>query len=120
MEPIEVFGDFFSPRWGHNDRYTFSFAMDRLTIRHGPRECTAVWQENRDPIWEGEPLVRTMKNDSIYPPDGIEGLLEFLWRAWRDGQLDIDQVQSELIEFVNYVNASTNAKPQSEFWRGIF
>lgn len=120
MEPVEVFADFFSPRWGHNDRYTFTFTVDRLTIRHGPRECAAVRQEGADPVWGGEPLVRTMKNDSIYPPDGIEGLLEFLWRAWRNGELGIEQLQSELTEFANYINASTHAKPQSDFWRGIF
>ncbi len=113
MEPIEVFADFFSPRWGHTDRYSFVFSMDRLEISHGPRKCAAIWSETADPTWEGEPLVRTMKNDSIYPPDGIEGLIEFLWRAWRDAQLDREQLQDELTAFVNYINASTNPKPNS-------
>ncbi len=120
MEPIEVFADFYPPRWGHTDRYRFVFAKDRLEIAHGARKCAAVWSETTDPTWEGEPLVRTMKNDSIYPPDGIEGLIEFLWRAWRDAQLDREQLQDELTAFVNYVNASTNAKPETDFWRGIF
>lgn len=94
--------------------------MDDLTISHGARVCRAVWNENGDPTWEGEPLVRTMKNDMIYPPDGIEGLIEFLWRAWRDGQLDGNQLQNELSAFADYINASTQAKPNTDFWRGIF
>ena len=61
-----------------------------------------------------------MKNDKIYPPDGIEGLIEYLWRAWRDGQLDDSQLQIELNELANYVNISTKAKPRTEFWKKIF
>ena len=120
MDPIEVFADFYSPRWGHTDRYSFVFAMDRLEITHHARKCTAVWSDTVDLSWSGKPLVGTMRNDSITPPDGIEGLIKYLWRAWRNSQLDGEQLQAELNALVDYVNASTNAKPKTDFWRAIF
>ncbi len=120
MDPVEAFADFYSPRWGQDDRYTFVFGMDELTIKHGARECAAVWSDNTDPQWSGEPIVGTMQNDSIYPPEGLESLIEHLWRGWRDGQLDAQQLQTELNAFADYINASTHAKPDTDFWRGIF
>jgi hypothetical protein len=120
MDMVEVFAEFYSPRWGQSDTYSFKFSMEKLEIAHGARHCAAIWSEVTDPTWIGEPRVGTMKNDSIYPPDGIEGLLEHLWTAWRDGELNNDQLQAELTAFAEYVNASTNAKPKTEFWNGIF
>lgn len=120
MEPVEVFADFYSPRWGHTDRYKFTFSPERLSIVHGARRCEATWSETADPTWKGESLVGTMKNDSIYPPDGIEGLIEYLWREWRDGRFNVEQLQSELTAFAEYINASTAAKPNTEFWRRTF
>jgi hypothetical protein len=120
LEPVEVFADFYSPRWGHSDRYSFTFSMERLSIAHGARRCAAIWSETADPTWQGEPLMRTMKNDHIYPPDGIEGLLEHLWREWRGGRFDAAQLQAELTAFAEYINASTAAKPTTDFWRGTF
>lgn len=117
---VKATADFFSPRWGHDDTYEFEFSRERLTIKHGARVCAAEWKENSDPLWTGEPLVGTMKNDMIYPPDGILSLIEYLWRAWRDGELNADQLQSELNALADYVNASTKAKPKTDFWRGIF
>lgn len=120
MEPVEVFADFYSPRWGHTDRYTFSFSMEQLSIKHGARECVAIWSETTDPTWKGESLVGTMRNDHITPPDGIEGLIEHLWREWRGGRFNAVELQNELTAFTDYINASTAAKPKTDFWKDTF
>ena len=120
MDSTEVFANFYSPRWGHTDCYSFVFSMNSLTITHHARKCSATWEDNADPTWRGESFVGTLKNDSIYPPDGLEGLIEFLWKEWRDGQLNDEQLQVELHALVEYINVSTKAHPRTEFWQKIF
>lgn len=120
METIEIFAQFYSPRWGHDDHYKFVFSMERLVITHNARECAAVWSDNNDPEWEGVPLVDTMKNDAIYPPHGIEDLIIYLWSAWRNAQFNEEELQAELDAIADYVNASTHAKPQTDFWKSFF
>lgn len=120
MDPVTVFADFYSPRWGHADRYEFEFSMEHLTIKQLARVCAATWHDNIDPEWGGESLTDILGNDSIYSPHNLESLLEHLWRAWRDGELNNAQLQAELTAFADYINASTAAKPQTEFWTRTF
>lgn len=119
MDTVEASGHFYSPRWGHEDEYVFSFTMETLEIRHGARECKFTWQENHDPKWSGS-IISILTNDSIYPPHNIERLIEHLWLAWRNGELRASDVQEQLTALVDYVNAGTHAKPKTDFWRGIF
>lgn len=62
----------------------------------------------------------TFANDSIYPPAIMPDLLVRLWTEWRDGRFTEEEAQAELDELTAYVNASTEAKPKSDFWRGTF
>lgn len=61
-----------------------------------------------------------MVNDSVYPPHNLESLVEALWREWRDGRFSKDELQEELTAFAEFINAATKAKPQTDFWRGVF
>ena len=96
------------------------FSMDRLEIIHGARKCAAVWNENTDPTWQGEPILGTFANDSIYPPTIIPDLFQRLWTEWRNGRFSAEEVQAELDQLTEYVNVSARAKPKSDFWRGTF
>ncbi|MGV1754880.1 hypothetical protein [Agrobacterium sp. CG674] len=121
MEPFEAQCQVYSPRWGHADTYRFILSMEKFEIFHGPRSRVAVWRDNMDPEWEGHDTVGDiMRNDSIYPPEHVEDLLSYVWKSWRDGQLTNEQAQAELNAFVDYLNASTANKPQTDFWHGIF
>jgi hypothetical protein len=120
MDPIEVYADFYSPRWGHDDRYRFVFSMDRLEIVHAARKCAAIWHEKTDPTWEGTPLTGTFINDMIRPPHDVEGSFTHLWSEWRNGTFTPEQLQTELTAFAEYMNASTRAKPTTDFWQGMF
>ncbi len=72
-------------------------------------------------VWEGnDTLGDIMRNDGIYPPERLEDLIGHVWSSWKDGSLDSDAVQRELDAFVQYLNASTAAKPRTEYWTGIF
>ena len=117
MDPIEIYADFYSPRWGHTDKYTFALAMDRMEVRHNARRCAAIWNEDADPTSQGEPLMGTFANDSIHPPANILDLFLRIWTEWRDGSLTAEEAQTELDELTGYVNAGTEAKPKSDFWR---
>lgn len=121
MNPFEASAEVYSPRWGHTDTYRFKFEMDRFEVSHGPKKLVAIWHDGGDPEWKvPEGLTDVMKNDGIYPPHDIEGLLEYVWKAWRDGQLSDDQAQHEVTAFIGWVNESTAAKPRTDFWRTIF
>jgi hypothetical protein len=113
-------GRIFSPRWGHEDTYEFQFEEDRLTISHLPRTATCTWRENLDPLWEGEALERMLTNDSIYPPAVFRSLIEHLWKSWRNSDIRQDDVDAELQAVVTWLNATTMAKPRTEFWRKYF
>jgi hypothetical protein len=43
-----------------------------------------------------------------------------LWTEWRNGRFNAEEVQAELDQLTEYVNASTEVKPKSDFWRGMF
>lgn len=91
-----------------------------MLISHLPRSSKCLWQEGKDPIWQGESLDSHLRNDSIYAPSILPSLLEHLWASWRNGELSDIQAQAELDAVIEWLNALTQAKPQTEFWRLYF
>lgn len=110
----------YSPRWGHDDTYSVELTRESMLISHSARKSKCVWQDNRDPIWQGESLDSHLRNDSIYAPAILPSLLEHLWISWRNGELNDAQAQTELDAVIAWLNALTRAKPQTEFWRKYF
>ncbi len=116
----------FTPRWGHDDTYTVRATRDELTVSAVSKEARCQWVENRDPQWVGHnqtignPLEKILENDSVYPPTVFVRAVEHAWMAWRDATLDDQQFEIELKELVEWLNAVTKAKPESEFWQGVF
>src|SRR5688572_8591226 len=104
--------DIYSPRWGHHDAYNFEFEQNTLIIRFGPRVSTCTWQQNRDPMWTGEAFAHMLRNDSIYPPSVLQDLIEHLWKSWRGGEIQTDDVNAELQAIINWLNQITEAKPR--------
>lgn len=112
--------EIYSPRWGHNDTYVFDFEYDTLTIELPPRIAICKWHENGDPEWSGEKLVEILRNDSIYPPSILQDLIEHLWTSWRNGDISVDSVNTELQALITWLNRITETKPQTEFWSAYF
>ncbi|MEH6529569.1 MAG: hypothetical protein V7718_06475 [Porticoccus sp.] len=110
----------FSPRWGHEDTYEVELDRDFMEITMQVRKTRAKWVDNLDPEWSGEPLEHIMNNDSIYPPAVTQDLFEHAWKAWRDGDLNDDEVKRELEAVADWINTVTQSKPRSEFWRKYF
>ena len=110
----------YSPRWGHDDNYEFELTPEAMTVSMGIRKSKCVWQENRDPIWQGEPVEAILRNDSIYPPTILPDLLEHLWISWRNGEINESDAQTELDAMINWLNTITKAKPETDFWRKYF
>lgn len=111
---------FFSPRWGHEDTYTFELTRDYLEISMLPRKTKCTWIDNQDPEWSGESLYRILSNDSIYPPEVFQDLIVHAWTEWRNGTLDNHQVRVELEALQDWLNQITRTKPNSKFWSGYF
>ena len=107
----------YTPRWGHNDTYTVSMSRDVMRISMGARAVSCTYVENLDPEWNGD-IFQIFVNDHIYAPKIIPDLFERLWLAWRDGQM-VD-VQAELEAIADWLNAVTDAKPNTEFWNIYF
>ena len=112
--------EIYSPRWGHNDTYSFIFEQERLTIDFGARVANCACRENQDPIWTGEPFEDMLTNDSIYPPAILRDLIEHLWKSWRNGELRAVDVNTELQEVISWLNTVTAAKPKTDFWKKYF
>ncbi|MDQ1886691.1 hypothetical protein RA180_22150 [Aeromonas salmonicida] len=110
----------YSPRWGHHDTYHVELHLDYMKITMHPKEAKATYIDNRDPEWSGESLQRIMNNDSVYPPEITPRLFQRAWLAWRDGELDDNQVAQELEQVAEWINKITEAKPNSDFWQKYF
>ncbi|MDQ3193870.1 MAG: hypothetical protein M3P82_02595 [Bacteroidota bacterium] len=112
--------EIFSPRWGHNDTYTIELSREEMKITMGARSTTCKFVENRDPKWEEKKLFTILSNDGITPPQKLEDLFEFVWMAWRNGELSDEDVNKELQRVAEWINVITKAKPKSEFWSVYF
>jgi len=111
----------YSPRWGHNDTYTVVFTRDYLTVSHLPRSARCEWVEDRDPVWVEEgALEKNLINDHVYPAVNFSESIVYVWFAWRDARLNDDAAGEELEALFEWLNASTRAKPSTDFWIGMF
>lgn len=41
--------EFYTPRWGHTNKYTFEMSRDRMEITMEARTSRCVWREGQDP-----------------------------------------------------------------------
>lgn len=116
--------DIFSPRWGHTDPYEVVMEQDTLTfqqVRGNWPAAVLTDVPDRDPVWNDvNNIWRMLANDHIYPTEKLPDMLEYVWRAWRNGDLQGDDVQAELDELAEFVNATTRAKPRTQFWKSYF
>jgi hypothetical protein len=110
----------YSPRWGHTDTYTFELTKNVMTIGMNSSNAKCMWVEDLDPVWEGVPLCDILQNDSIYPPAIFQDLLEYLWKSWRDGDIDEAEANTELQEIITWLNKITQEKPKTDFWSKYF
>lgn len=113
--------DLFSPRWGHTDKYTIVLEESIMTITMSARKATCEWNPDEDPKWSkdlgSDALSKILNNDSIYPPEKFKNLLVRVWRSWVNNELNDEETQSEFTELEKWVNAITQATPQSEYWK---
>ena len=116
--------DLYSPRWGHTDRYNITLEENTLTITMSARKATCEWHSDEDQDWSkdlgSDALNKILNNDSIYPPEKFKSLLVRAWRSWVNGELNDTEVENELKELENWVNAITKATPTSEYWNKNF
>jgi hypothetical protein len=115
-----ITADFYSPRWGHADTYTFLMEREYMKISMGAREAKCLWRENLEPIWEGEPFHKILKNDSIYPPTIVLDFVVHIWESLRSDKINPVEADSELQAVVTWVNETTKGRPKSNFWKECF
>jgi hypothetical protein len=123
----EVYLNLYSPRWGHDDRYTFKFDENEIyASMGGPKEAICIRNEKGTLIWSGHnqnignPLLNILSDDSIFPPTIFIKAIIYAWDSWRDGELSDDQLKSELELLTNWVNVVSRSKPNSDYWISQF
>ncbi len=112
--------NFFSPRWSRNDEYEVKFTREYMDISVEKSISRLTWVEGCDPKWSGEPLISIMSDDRIYAPAIIPELFEFAWKAWRNNELNEQEISNELLSIAEWVNTVTKAKPSNDFWNVCF
>jgi len=116
----------FTPRWGHDDVYTFRFRSDQLLVSNGTKEASCSQEVGQDPKWSGyneivgNSLKNIFTNDSIYPPTVFIDAVEHAWIAWKNSEIDNENLELELRTLCEWLNTTTKAKPNSDFWSKIF
>ncbi len=117
----------YSPRWGHDDTYSFELERTQMKIESGVnKHAVCSWIENSDPKWSGyrdktdNPLLSILKNDGIYPPTIFVWALQRIWQDWRNDELDNDQVESEVNALCKWLNEVSKGKPSTDYLRGLF
>ena len=119
---ITCVANIYSPRWGHDDMYTFNFAQDKMMIKAvtSNSDMTCIWHDDSDPEWTGLNLEDVMRDDEIYPPFNFTSLIEVLWIACKRGEITAEQAQIELNALTEWLNGITRTKPTTEFWSKTF
>ena len=116
--------DLYSPRWGHSDKYSITLEENTLTVEMSTRKATCQWIPDEDPKWskdlDQDALNKILNNDSIYPPERLKSLLVRAWRSWVNRELDDTQIKSEFKELEHWINAVTEARPTSDYWKTNF
>lgn len=114
----------FSPRWGHEENYIITLKNDLMTISINGRRAICTYREGLDPMWSYEfgknSLIAIMNNDSIYPPEILPNMFEYVWESWRKGEIDDSFAKEEFEVAVNWLNEITKSKPRTDFWMKYF
>ena len=116
----------FSPRWGHADSYTILFSHEAMEVKGvGAKAARCRIDEHGILDWSGHggsenPFLNMLADDHIHPPVVFISALEWAWEAWRKGEIQDEDLTSGLEELFEWVNATTEARPKSDFWRRCF
>jgi len=116
----------FSPRWGHKDSYEFEFTDEHISLLRGAKEAIAKFDEAGSIVWSGHnvstgnPLLNIMSDDHIYPPVYLIYAIENIWKYWLYNEISEDEFKAEFKKIEPWINDTTNAKPDSEFWNRLF
>lgn len=113
----------YSPRWGHEDPYKFTFTIDKISI-DGPKKVECKQIKNSDPEWSGygtsNSLVEALENDAIYPPSVFVNAIEWAWSDWRDEIIDSTQLEKEMRGLCDWLDNTARNKPSTKFWQQKF
>ncbi len=124
MDDFSLSARIWTPRWGHTDEYTVRMNDKEMTVTQGMQSVRCSLDDNGVCKWDGEngyghPLLRLFNNDSIYPPEVLPRALEWAWEDYRIGSTKED-LRSGLVELLEWVDSTSRAKPESQFWQGKF
>ncbi|MFH1108488.1 MAG: hypothetical protein V1790_04720 [Planctomycetota bacterium] len=114
----------FSPRWGHDDQWTFSWRENGFEVTGGPHHAVVVYEVDdsggckETALFERHPLITMFHNDSINVPDCTFFMLRYLWVQLKNGE-DVRLAQSALDDLAHWINATTRSRPKTGYWDGV-
>lgn len=105
--------EIFSPRWGHNDTYTFSWTPEGWSIvGGGGHKCSVHIDEDGTEPSDAARFERMLANDMMFMPWDMHNCLWILWKGIRDGEIDDDVANAEIAKLGNWINATTESAPR--------
>ncbi|WP_369406195.1 hypothetical protein [Pelagibaculum spongiae] len=51
-------------------------------------EAIVTWHDNFNPEWSETSLFNVFESDNMYPPEICTKLFEFIWKKWRDEEIN--------------------------------
>lgn len=117
----------FSPRWGHESPYSVLMTPAKMQISTQATKL-AIFEETEDgePEWSGydhrtgNPLMKILENDSIYPPSLVPMALEGAWEKWREGGASDDELREGLRALFDWIDQTAKNTPKSAVFQGVF
>ncbi|MGP1310035.1 MAG: hypothetical protein ACTS27_07560 [Phycisphaerales bacterium] len=104
----------FSPRWGHDDPWTFTHHPDGWEITAGAHRARTNASGDDLPGREGGyNMARLATNDEIYIPESTGHFLDILWTAIEDREISEVDAQAAFQELAEWINSTTHNFPRN-------
>jgi len=106
-----------SPRYGTSDIYEILFTHEYMEIRRTPSVARCNFRERLDPEWVGDDLISILHNEYVYAPAILPSLFKYAWLSWRSGEINEEELPSELEALAQWLNEISRVKLSTDFWR---
>lgn len=117
----------YSPRWGHDDRYSITLTEKKLhSSCLGTKVANCARNEDGEYKWSGHnaklgnPFVNMLEDDAIFPPSIFVSAIESAWEAWIAYEIKDEELKQELVLLFNWITVCAKNNPRSTFWNKIF
>jgi integron cassette protein len=113
----------FSPRWGHDDTWRFSFIDNgwAITFGTGTHQATLRCEDDvddADTVHDDERFFHWASNDMVQVAESAPDFLRYLWNQYNDSEITEEELRTEFESFASWITSTTNSRPQTPVFKG--